>query len=73
MIRITITLPPMRRSLALAVNVGVERERAENGDIYIWLDPSVVAKLKPLRDPAECYSDIILRLASAGSRYAVIQ
>jgi hypothetical protein len=30
-------------------SVGVERERAENGDIYIWLDPGVVAMLKAPR------------------------
>jgi hypothetical protein len=44
-------------------NVGVERERAENGDIYIWLEPSVVAKLKEMRGPGESYSDVIVRLA----------
>jgi hypothetical protein len=58
----------MRRLPALPVNVGVERERAENGDIHKWLGPTVVAKLKALRGPAGSYSDIILRLASAGSR-----
>jgi hypothetical protein len=44
-------------------SVGIERERAEDGDIYIWLDPGVVAKLKALRGPGESYSDVILRLA----------
>jgi hypothetical protein len=43
--------------------VAVEPERAENGDIYIWLDPRVLAKLKALRGPGESYSDVILRVA----------
>ena len=39
------------------------RERAQNGDVYIWLDPGVVAKLKALRGPGESYSDAIIRVA----------
>ena len=41
--------------------------RAENGDIYIWLDPGVVAKLKALRGPGESYSDVIVRVAAGAS------
>jgi hypothetical protein len=41
----------------------VEPERAENGDIYISLDPRALTKLKALRGPGESYSDVILRLA----------
>ena len=64
MIRIAIT-PAAYAAIAgtLPGRVGVGRERAENGDIYIWLDPGVVAKLKALRGPGESYSDVILRLA----------
>jgi hypothetical protein len=36
---------------------------AENGDVYIWLDPRVLAKLKALRGPGESYSDVIVRVA----------
>jgi hypothetical protein len=32
-----------------AAEAGVDRQRAENGDIYIWLDPGVLANLKALR------------------------
>ena len=44
-------------------NVGVERQRAENGDIFVWLDHLTVAKLTALRGPGESFSDVILRLA----------
>jgi hypothetical protein len=57
--------PPMRRIAGtLPGDVGVERARAENGDIYIWLDPRVLAKFKALRGPGESYSAAILRLAA---------
>jgi hypothetical protein len=46
-------------------NVGVERDRAENGAVSIWLDPGVVNRLKALRGPGESYRDAILRLAPA--------
>jgi hypothetical protein len=46
-------------------NVEIERQRAENSDVYIWLDPGVLAKLKGPRGPGESYSDVILRLATA--------
>jgi hypothetical protein len=64
-IRIAIT-PAAYAAIAgtLPGNVGVERERAENGDVYIWLDPSVLAKLKSLRGPGESYSDVIMRVAA---------
>jgi hypothetical protein len=44
--------------------VGVERGRAENGDVFVWLDHATVAKLKAMRGPGESYSDVILRLAA---------
>jgi hypothetical protein len=46
-------------------DVSVERDRAENGAVYIWLDPGVVDRLKALREPGESYRDVILRLAPA--------
>jgi hypothetical protein len=66
MIRIAIT-PAAYAVIAgtLPGNVGVERARAENGDIYVWLDHATVAKLKAMRGPGESYSDVILRIAAA--------
>jgi hypothetical protein len=32
------------------------------GERHIWLEPSVVNKLRSLRGPGESYSDVILRL-----------
>ena len=48
---------------ALPSSVGIERERTQNGDIYIWLDPGVATKLKAL-GPGQSYSDVILGLAA---------
>ena len=64
MIRINITPAAFDATLVLGT-VAVEPERAENGDIYIWLDPRVLTKLKALRGPGASYSDVILRLAKA--------
>jgi hypothetical protein len=66
MIRIAIT-PAAYAAIAgsLPGNVGVERARAENGDIFVWLDHATVAKLKAMRGPGESYSDVIIRLAEA--------
>jgi hypothetical protein len=68
MIRIAIA-PAAYAAIAgmLPGDVGVERARAENGDIYIWLEPGLLAKLKALRGPGESYSDVILAL-SKGER-----
>ena len=64
MIRIAIT-PAAYAALAGVSpgNVGVERERAESGDVSIWLPPAVVGRLKAMRGPGESYSDVIIRLA----------
>jgi hypothetical protein len=43
--------------------VNYEAQTDANGDRLIWLDPSVVAKLKALRGPGESYSDVIIRVA----------
>jgi hypothetical protein len=45
--------------------VGVEPQRAESGDYFIWVAPGVVNKLRALRGSGESYSDVILRLARA--------
>ena len=66
MIRLTISAEAYTFIAAtLPGNVEIERQRAENGDVYIWLDPGVLAKLKGPRGPSESYSDVILRLATA--------
>jgi hypothetical protein len=46
-------------------SVAVEPERAENGDVYVWLDHATVAKLRHLRGQGEDFSAVILRLAEA--------
>jgi hypothetical protein len=40
-------------------------ERAERGEVFIWLDVRVVDKLTAMRGPGESYSDMILRLGAA--------
>ena len=64
MIRITIT-PAAFEAIAatLPSSVGVEDNRAPNGDRYIWLDPKYVDGLRAIRKPGESYSDVILRVA----------
>ena len=66
MIRITIT-PAAFEAIAatLPSSVGVQQERAPNGDHYVWLEPRYVDRLRALRGPGESYSDVILRLAEA--------
>jgi hypothetical protein len=49
------TLPPGSTGYENAVN--------EKGERLIWLDRSVVDRLRSLRGPGESYSDVILRLA----------
>ena len=64
MIRITITAAAFDAIAAtLPSNVGVEQNRAPNGDYFIWLDPRFVDRLRAMRGPGESYSDVILRLA----------
>jgi hypothetical protein len=47
----------------LPATVGFENQRAANGDWFIWLDHSTLAKLKAPRAPGESYSDVIMRAA----------
>ena len=44
-------------------SVGVEAQRAPNGDYFIWLNPAVVNRLAAMRGPGESSGDVILRLA----------
>jgi hypothetical protein len=67
-IRITIT-PAAYAAIAGSLpwgTVGVEPQRAENGDYFIWVAPGVVNKLRALRGHGESYSDVILRAAKGG-------
>jgi hypothetical protein len=66
MIRITITAAAFEAIAAtLPSSVGVEQNRASNGDYFIWLDPRYVDRLRAMRGPGESYSDVILRVAEA--------
>ena len=48
---------------AFPSGLGVQQERAPNGDYSVWLDPRFVDRLRAMRRPGESYSDVILRLA----------
>ena len=65
MIRIAITPAAFQAIVdTLSSKVGVENPRAPNGDVYVWVDPATVAKLKAMRGPGESFSDVITRLAA---------
>ena len=65
MVRIAINQKAFDAIVAtLPSNVGFENKRAENGDIYVWLPPDVIAKLHALRGRGQSYSEVILRLAA---------
>jgi hypothetical protein len=42
-------------------SVGFENATDEHGQRLIWLDRSIVDRLRSLRGPGESYSDVILR------------
>jgi hypothetical protein len=44
-------------------DVGYENKVNERGERLIWLDRSVVDRLRHLRGPGESYSDVIMRIA----------
>jgi hypothetical protein len=68
MIRITISAAAFEAIAdTLPSSVGVEENRAPNGDRYIWVDRRFVDRLAAMRKPGESYSDVILRLAEASS------
>jgi hypothetical protein len=46
-------------------NVSFENRTDEQGQRLIWLDRSVVDRLRSLCEPGESYSDVIRRLAKA--------
>jgi hypothetical protein len=64
-IRIAITqaaFDAIAKTLPLG-SVGYENATNEKGERLIWLDRSVVDRLRSLRGPGESYSDVIPRQA----------
>ena len=47
-------------------SVSFENKIDEQGERLIWLEPSVVDRLRALRGPGESYSEGILRVAAEG-------
>jgi hypothetical protein len=47
----------------LPSSVGVEQQRAPNGDYHIWLEPRIVDRLRAMRGPGGSYRDVIMRIA----------
>jgi hypothetical protein len=48
-------------------SVGYENKIDAHGNRLIWLDPTVVNRLRAMRGPGESYSDVILRVAAGES------
>jgi hypothetical protein len=70
MVRIAITqaaFDAIAKTLPLG-SVGYENKVNEKGERLIWLEPSVVDRLRCLRGPSESYSDVILRLVAGDRR-----
>ena len=66
MIRITISVAAYAAlATAFPSGLGVQQERAPNGDYYVWPDRRLVDRLRAMRGPGESYSDAILRLAKS--------
>jgi hypothetical protein len=64
MVRIAISVEAFEaiaRTLPLG-SVGYENKVKERGERLIWLEPSVVDRLRAMRGPGESYSDVIFRL-----------
>ena len=68
MVRIAISqaaFDAIAKTLALG-SVGYENATNEKGERLIWLEPSMVDRLRAMRGPGESWSDVILRLAEEG-------
>jgi hypothetical protein len=60
MIRVAITTAAYAAiATTLPGSVGVEPERAQNGDYHIWLEPRFVDRLKALRGPREAIATLL--------------
>jgi hypothetical protein len=65
MIRIAISQAAFEAIRAtLPGSVSFENKMNTRGERYVWLEPTVVARLRSLRAPGESYSDVILRVAA---------
>jgi hypothetical protein len=47
-------------------SIGYENAVNEKGERLIWLEPSMVDRLRAMRGPGESWSDVILGLAEEG-------
>jgi hypothetical protein len=68
MVRIAITpaaFEAIAKTLPLG-SFGYENATNEKGERLIWLEPSMVDRLRAMRGPGESWSDVILRLAEEG-------
>ena len=68
MVRIAITqaaFDAIAKTLSLG-SVNYETATNEKGERLIWLEPSMVDRLRAMRGPGESWSDVILRLAEEG-------
>jgi hypothetical protein len=66
MIRIAIgaeAFEAIARTLPLG-STGYENQTDEHGQRTVWLDRSVVDRLRAMRGAGESFSDVILRIAS---------
>ena len=67
MIRVAITaeaFEAIARTLPLG-SVGYENKTNERGERYVWLDPTVVSRLRAMRGRGKSFSDVILRLVAS--------
>ena len=65
MIRIAISVEAFEaiaKTLPLG-SLGYENATNERGERLIWLEPTVVNRLRAMRGAGESYSDVILKLA----------
>jgi hypothetical protein len=68
MVRIAITqaaFDAIAKTLLLG-SVNYENATNEKGERLIWLEPSMVDRLRSMGGPGESWSDVILRLAEEG-------
>jgi hypothetical protein len=49
----------------LVGSVSFENKVNKRGERLIWLEPTVVDRLRAMRGPGESYSDVIIRIAEA--------
>jgi hypothetical protein len=64
MIRIAISQAAFE-AIARTLPLNFENATDEHGRRLIWLDPTVVNRLRAMRGPGESYSDVILRIVAS--------